>query len=78
MKIINKIETFLFQLNKQNNTNRLYSTGEILDDIFEEMKSKMNKEENTGLNTSYRDLDSILTRISKIGFNNNCWSSFDG
>ena len=64
-EIINKIETFLFQLNKQNNTNRLYSTGEILDDIFEEMKSKMNKEENTGLNTSYRDLDSILQGFQK-------------
>ena len=52
-------------MNKQNNTNRLYSTGEILDDIFEEMKSKMNKEENTGLNTSYRDLDSILQGFQK-------------
>ena len=64
-EIINKIENFLFKLNKQNNTNRLYSTGEILDSIFEEMKSKMNKEENTGLNTSYRDLDSILQGFQK-------------
>ena len=29
------------------------------------MKSKMNKEENTGLNTSYRDLDSILQGFQK-------------
>ena len=64
-EIINKIETFLFKLNKQNNTNRLYTTGEILDSIFEEMKSKMNKEENTGLNTSYRDLDSIIQGFQK-------------
>ena len=64
-EIINKIEKFLFKLNKQNNTNKLYTTGEILDDIFEEMKAKMNKEENTGFTTSYRDLDSILQGFQK-------------
>ena len=41
---INKMPRFpaYIKLNKQNNTNKLYTTGEILDDIFEEMKAKMN------------------------------------
>ena len=64
-EIINKIETYLFSLNKQNNTNKLYTTAEILDDIFDEMRSKINKEENNGLNSSYRDLDSIIQGFQK-------------
>ena len=48
-EIIEKIESYLFKLNKQNSTNKLYSTAEVLDDIFEEMKSKINQEGNNGL-----------------------------
>jgi len=64
-EIIEKIESYLFKLNKQNSTNKLYSTAEVLDDIFEEMKSKINQEGNNGLITSYRDLDSILQGFQK-------------
>jgi replicative DNA helicase len=64
-EIIEKIETSLFSLNKQNVKNRLYTTSEILDDIFVEMKAKLNHEESMGLETSFRDLDSILQGFQK-------------
>lgn len=64
-EIVEKIEAYLFNLNKQNTSNKLYNTSEILDEIFNEIKSKMNNDETSGLKTSYKDLDSILQGFQK-------------
>ena len=64
-EIIEKIENYLFNLNKQNSTNKLYSSAEILDDIFNDIQLKMKSNETNGLKTSFRDLDSILQGLQK-------------
>jgi len=64
-EIIEKIENYLFNLNKQNSINKLYSSAEILDDIFNEIKLKIKSNEENGLRTSFRDLDSILQGLQK-------------
>ena len=64
-EIIEKIETSLFYLSRQSENNKLYSSAEILDDIFQEIKVKINQEESNGLKSSYKDLDSILQGFQK-------------
>jgi replicative DNA helicase len=64
-EIIDKIEKYLFNLNNQNTSNKLYTTTEILDEIFEEIKTKINEEQINGLKTSFKDLDSILQGFQK-------------
>ena len=64
-EIIEKIESSLFSLSRQNENNKLYSSAEILDDIFKNIKLRINQEDSTGLKTSYKDLDSILQGFQK-------------
>jgi replicative DNA helicase len=64
-EIIQKIESSLFYLSHQNENNKLYSSAEILDDIFKDIKIKINQEDSNGLKTSYKDLDSILQGFQK-------------
>ena len=64
-EIIEKIETSLFYLSRQNENNKLYSSAEILDDIFKEIKLKINQEDSNGLKSSYKDLDSLLQGFQK-------------
>jgi len=64
-EIIEKIENYLFNFNKQNSTDKLYTSAEIVDEIFENIKEKINLEETNGLKTSYNDLDSILQGLQK-------------
>ena len=49
----------------KNNTNKLYNTSEILDDIFDEMVNKINKDESLGFKSSYFDLDAIVQGFQK-------------
>lgn len=64
-EIIQKIENSLFIFNKQNTSNKLYTTEEILNDIFKDMILKINDEQSQGLKTSFKDLDSILQGFQK-------------
>jgi replicative DNA helicase len=64
-EIIEKIEKSFFYLTRQTNTNSLYSSAEILDEIFQEIKTNMNHEDSNGLKSSYKDLDAILQGFQK-------------
>lgn len=67
-EIIQKIEKSLFtliNLSHNNTVNKLYSSAEILDDIFQEIKAKLINDESTGLKSSFKDLDALLQGFQK-------------
>jgi len=65
--ILGKIENSIFELNQQKKINKLISTAEIVDSIFEELKTKIKEDtnNNNGLESSFKDLDSILQGFQK-------------
>ena len=63
--ILEKIEQSVFSLNQQNLSQKIYSSAEIMDDIFSEMKSKIKKTISPGLISSFKDLDSIIQGFQK-------------
>ena len=64
-KIIEKIENFLFTLNQDNLSKKIYTSAEIIDEVFSEIKTKIKKNETSGLETSFKDFDSILQGFQK-------------
>ena len=64
-KILEKIEHILFNINQENTGKKFYSAAEIVDEIFSEMKNKIKKNESSGFNTSFKDLDSIIQGFQK-------------
>ena len=63
--ILDKIEQTIFSLNKQNQTQKIYSVSEIINDVFIEMKIKIKDNISSGLITSFKDLDSIVQGFQK-------------
>ncbi len=63
--ILEEIEKTLFLLNQQRNGQKLYSIAEIVNDVFLEMKNKIKENQESGLLTSFKDLDAILQGIQK-------------
>ena len=63
--IIEKIETSIFSLNQENLSKKIYSAEEVMNEVFNEIKSKLKKSTITGLNTSFKDLDSIIQGFQK-------------
>jgi|AntAceMinimDraft_1070359.scaffolds.fasta_scaffold01674_11 replicative DNA helicase len=63
--ILDKIEQTIFSLNKQNQTQKIYSISEIINDVFVEMKLKIKDNISSGLITSFKDLDSIVQGFQK-------------
>ena len=63
--IIEKIETSIFSLNQENLSKKIYSAEEVMNEVFNEIKSKIKKSTITGLNTSFKDLDSIIQGFQK-------------
>jgi replicative DNA helicase len=64
-QIFEKLENELFKLNQEKSSEKLYSVGEIIDDIFLEMESKLKKTETFSLKSSFFDLDSIIQGFEK-------------
>ena len=64
-KIFEKIEHSLFNLNQENYGQKIYSAAEIIDEVFFEIKNKIKKIENKTLESSFKDLDSILQGFQK-------------
>ena len=64
-EIFEKIDNVIFKLNQEKSAEKFYSIGEIIDDIFLEMESKLKKTENFNLKSSFLDLDSILQGFEK-------------
>ena len=63
--ILDKIENSIFSLNQEKMSQKIYSAEEIMNDIFEEMQSKIRKTTSTGLKSSFKDLDSIIQGFQK-------------
>jgi replicative DNA helicase len=64
-KILEKIEFILLNINQENNQKKFYSAAEVIDDVFAEIKNKIKKNENSGFETTFKDLDSILQGFQK-------------
>jgi replicative DNA helicase len=64
-EIIEKVETSTNYINQQKLSEKFYSAAEIIDEIFVEMKTKLEKKESERLKSSFRDLDSILQGFEK-------------
>jgi len=64
--ILDKMEQSIFSLNQQNLSQKVYSAGDIMNDVFSEMKSKLKKTTSPlSLMTSFKDLDSIIQGFQK-------------
>lgn len=63
--LLNEIEQLIFNLNENNLTDKIYNSAEIMDDIFQDMVSKIKKDESLGFKSSYHDLDSIIQGFQK-------------
>ena len=64
-EILEKMEQLIFSLNQQKLSQKVYSSAEIIDDIFNEMKTKIKKQNQSGFISSFKDLDSILQGFQK-------------
>jgi replicative DNA helicase len=63
--ILEKMEHAIYSLNQENTSQKIYGISEIIDDVFVEMKGKIKKQGTPGLQTSFKDLDSILQGLQK-------------
>jgi len=64
-EILEKMEQLIYSLNQQKLSQKIYSSAEIIDDIFNEMKTKIKKQNQSGFISSFKDLDSILQGFQK-------------
>jgi replicative DNA helicase len=64
-EILEKMEQLIYSLGQQKISQKIYSSAEIIDDVFEEMKTKIKKQNQTGYLSSFADLDSILQGFQK-------------
>lgn len=64
-EILEKMEQLIYSLAQQKISQKIYSSAEIIDDVFEEMKTKIKKQHQTGYLSSFQDLDSILQGFQK-------------
>ena len=63
--ILEKIEQTIFSLNKQNFGQKMYTSAEIVDEVFFDMKLKIKENKTSGLITSFKDLDAIIQGFQK-------------
>ena len=64
-EILEKMEQLIYSLNQEKISQKVYSSAEIVDDIFNEMKTKIKKQNQAGFTSSFKDLDSILQGFQK-------------
>jgi replicative DNA helicase len=64
-EILIKIEKVLFTLNQQNLSQKVYSVAEVIDEVYDELTSKIKNNETSGLLTSFKDLDALLQGFQK-------------
>ena len=63
--ILEKMENSIFSLNQENLSQKVYSAEEVMNEVFNEIKLKIKKSTLTGLNSSFKDLDSIIQGFQK-------------
>jgi replicative DNA helicase len=63
--ILNRLEQSFLGLNQENLSQKVYTAAEILDDVYLEMKSKIENKSNSGYRSSFPDLDSVVQGFQK-------------
>lgn len=63
--ILEKIQGKLFQLTDENISEKIYSSSEVVEEIFSDIKLKINKNDSSGFHSSFNDLDAILQGFQK-------------
>nr|AYO28230.1 replicative DNA helicase [Synura sphagnicola] len=58
--ILSNLNNSLFKLNQKKELKKIYTATEIIDTIFEEIRSKETKKHKFGYESSFKDLDAIL------------------
>lgn len=64
-KILENMESRVASLSQKKLSNKIYSSAEILEEVFFEIQSKIKEDTTNGLETSFKDLDSILQGLQK-------------
>jgi replicative DNA helicase len=63
--ILEKIEQSVYVLGQKKDSSKLYNVVEIINNIYDEINSKINGEKTSGFQSSFQDLDSILQGFQK-------------
>ena len=63
--ILDKTEQSIYNLTQQKFLQQMYTSAEIVDDVFNELKSKIKKDKPSSLLTQFKDLDSIIQGFEK-------------
>jgi replicative DNA helicase len=63
--ILDKTEQSIYNLTQQKFLQQVYTSAEIVDDVFNELKSKIKKDKPSSLLTQFKDLDSIIQGFEK-------------
>jgi replicative DNA helicase len=63
--ILDKTEQAIYNLTQQKFLQQIYTSAEIVDDVFNELKSKIKKDKPSSLLTQFKDLDSIIQGFEK-------------
>jgi len=64
-KSIKDIENIISIIHQEKNTTNLYNSVEVINEIFLEIKSKIDKNETVGFESCFNDLDAILQGFQK-------------
>ena len=63
--ILDKTEQSIYNLTQQKFLQQIYTSAEIVDNVFNELKAKIKKDKPSSLLTQFKDLDSILQGFEK-------------
>lgn len=64
-EVLIQIENNLSNVNQQTVSQKVYTASEIVDDVFLDITAKIKNNENPGILTTYKDLDSVLQGFQK-------------
>lgn len=64
-EILNKTEQSIYNLTQQQSLQKIYTSAEVIDEVFNELKIKIKKDKQSEIFTQFKDLDSILQGFEK-------------
>ena len=59
-QILNQIEIFIFKLNEEKISDKIYSAAEVIENVVEDLHLKNEKNSKSGFLTSFKELDAIV------------------
>lgn len=64
-EILKKTEESIYNLTQQQSLQNIYTSAEVIDEIFSELKTKIKKDKESEIFTQFKDLDAILQGFEK-------------